>query len=399
MREQIQLAVAHINSGDLAAAEVILGELQRVDENSVDVLFLQGIVRKQMGHLQDAAILLQRAVQLNPRIDSIHNELGEIYEKTGRPDEAAREFQTAIALNKDNTRAHFNLGNVCGQAVSFHRAEDIKMALVGRLTLCQPKDIQFSAYGEQTVLADLIARLPSINRFCVDIGASDGVTFSNSYPLFRDGWPGVAIEARREMVADLAYAHKDFPQRIDIIGTFALPDTIQSLLAALGVPKDLGFLSLDIDSFDYDVAAAVLETYRPSIICTEINERIPPPVKFAVRYPGNTSGAVIDMGIVGGVSLSMLAELLDRHDYGLIHLEYNNVFAIQRSSIPALGHHYRELSPEDAWREGFLNRPDRKLKSPWNEFYEPLFAMSPERVVEEYHKIIAAVGVPYTLTL
>jgi hypothetical protein len=39
----------------------------------------------------------------------------------------------------------------------------------------------YSSHGEDTLLFDWIARVGTSNRFCVDIGAADGVTGSNSF--------------------------------------------------------------------------------------------------------------------------------------------------------------------------------------------------------------------------
>jgi len=47
--------------------------------------------------------------------------------------------------------------------------------------------------------------------------------------------------------------------------------------------KDFSVLSLDIDGNDYWGAACDLSQFRPQLIVTEINEKIPPPIRF-VQY-------------------------------------------------------------------------------------------------------------------
>jgi hypothetical protein len=43
-------------------------------------------------------------------------------------------------------------------------------------------------------------------------------------------------------------------------------------------------MNFDIDSYDYYLLSEILTLYRPQLICTEINEKIPTPIKFKVMY-------------------------------------------------------------------------------------------------------------------
>jgi superkiller protein 3 len=51
-------------------------------------------------------------VRLKPDYVKAHNNLGIVYLKLGRPDDAIREYETAIGLDPDFIEAHFNLGIV-----------------------------------------------------------------------------------------------------------------------------------------------------------------------------------------------------------------------------------------------------------------------------------------------
>jgi len=89
------------------------------------------------------------------------------------------------------------------------------------------------------------------------------------------------------------------------------------------------FLNIDIDGYDYYVLDAILSTYRPHLITAEINENIPPPIKFSILYTKNGSwngwsGKSSDHFF--GMSISKLYDLCIKHSYDLINLNYNNAF-------------------------------------------------------------------------
>ena len=50
---------------------------------------------------------------------------------------------------------------------------------------------KYSNFNEEEIVRDLVEALSVKRRFCVDIGAADGVSMSNSYTLFQSGWHGL----------------------------------------------------------------------------------------------------------------------------------------------------------------------------------------------------------------
>jgi hypothetical protein len=151
------------------------------------------------------------------------------------------------------------------------------------------------------------------------------------------------------------------------------PDNVLNLLAACDTPKDFGFLSLDIDSYDYFVLEKILSAYRPSLICTEINEKIPPPVRFSVKWHEDYSW---NKDHFFGQSLAMAEGLAKQNQYDLVQLEYNNAFFIPHEINP-MG----AITAADAWRKGYVDRPDRLQRFPWNKDVEPLITMPTQEVL------------------
>ncbi|MEV4419459.1 hypothetical protein AB0L40_05710 [Patulibacter sp. NPDC049589] len=238
---------------------------------------------------------------------------------------------------------------------------------------------EFSAHGEDAVITRLLAQLPQIERSCVDLAASDGVNLSNTLRLYRDGWSGLAFDADSALFAHLAATHRRSPQ-VALVRTFVDPQNVCALLSAHRISATFGFLNLDIDSYDYFVLEALLETYRPTLICTEIQEIIPPPVRFAVKYsdvfePKNPH--------FFGHSLSQVSELLRRSGYDLAAVHYNNAFFVER------GHGIRSLDDETAFREGYVEQPDRTSRFAYNAEYDELLEADPAVVVDRLKNLYA----------
>jgi hypothetical protein len=227
----------------------------------------------------------------------------------------------------------------------------------------------FSNFGEQQIVARYVGHISPQHRYCVDIGAADGATSSNSYSLFRSGWSGLAVEADGDRFGRLAERYANL-SLVKLVRSRATPDNVTAILTAAEAPREFGFLSLDIDSYDHFVLEKILLEYRPSLICAEINEKIPPPVKFSVKWdPGHSWSH----DHFYGQSISMLEELAIRNNYALVELEYNNAFLVPRelSNVPS-------VSAQDAYRKGYLDRSDRLKRLPWNKDMEPVLQLSPE---------------------
>ena len=220
----------------------------------------------------------------------------------------------------------------------------------------------YSALGEEAVVRRLLETLQLRDGVAVDVAACDGVTKSNTLALYEAGWRGLAVEGDPERFARLARAYARFPD-VSLVRTWVTPATIVDILSAAGIPADFAFLNLDLDSYDHFVFAALLEQFRPRLVCAEINEKIPPPLRFSVTFDEQH---VWQQDHFYGQSISKLHELAVRHGYALVELHYNNAFlAPDDAGLPA-------LTPEEAYRTGYLDRPDRLRAFPWNEDMEPL---------------------------
>jgi hypothetical protein len=249
---------------------------------------------------------------------------------------------------------------------------------------------RFSHSNEQQILAGYIKDLlPEDHpRTVVDIGAGNGVRWSNSYALLLEGWKALGIEADPQKYNLLSRAYRSFPQarasnsRVD-------PDNIGLLLEDFDIEKNFGVLCLDIDGNDYWVLDAILSKFRPGLVVTEINENIPPPLGFVVRFDR-------DFQLrhhFYGYSIVALENVCEKHNYGILELEYNNAFLAPRELGTG-----RFKDAETAYREGYLSRPDRKTRFASNLDMEILHSISPEEAMRFIHEFYSAEARNYYLT-
>lgn len=236
----------------------------------------------------------------------------------------------------------------------------------------------FSQNEEQQAISNLLQSLGVREGFCVDIAASDGVTISNTYALFRAGWAGLAAEFNAKAFTDLANNYRTF-EKVALAKCLVTPLNVDALLGAYNVPEDFDLLNLDVDGYDYFILEKIFSRYRPKLVCAEINEKIPPPLKFTVRWSPEYEW---DTSHFYGQSMSKLSDLAAANNYALVELHYNNAMLVpqelwQRPS----------LTPEQAYNSGYRDKSDRRAKFPWNKDVDHLLDIPAEEALLELRQL------------
>ncbi len=393
--ERIADALAAVRAYDFTAAEQACLDVLAAFPDNVNGMHLLAQVYRRTGRAAMGLDLAARAAERYNGTPELQNLLGEMLFDQGRSDEAAAALRRAIKLRPDYAEAHYNLGRVDGAAKLGTRPTDPDVALRGRANIGEPDAMIFSCFGEQEIARNILTQIPGVVEYCLDIGAGDGVAYSNSYALFRSGWRGAVFEAGAKRFARLAGATEEFGERVNAVRCFVTPDNLAALLSALDVPAAPGFLTLDIDSYDYDVLAASLDIIRPAAVCVEINERVHPLVDLAFRYRKGRHSPMAGH-LMSGAGVGMMTKLLNARDYAVVRLEYNNLFAVDRRHLPALSG-FCEMTAEEAWRSGFFERPDRRTKMPWNENYLAWFDGPADVCRENIRRAVAPFAEDFTL--
>ena len=191
-------------------------------------------------------------------------------------------------------------------------------------------------------------------------------------------------------VAHLKERVKEYP--VTVISQLVTPDNIIQLLQSVGAPNDF-YLSLDIDGYDFFVLQKILTVYQPQLIISEINEKIPPPIKFTVNY---NPSYWWDTSHFYGYSLSMLENI---KGYKVESLDFNNVIMTPGTQEIPLEVIYRDgywNMPKD--QNAFHNRPNENHGRPsYNADFDPIYTMSYKDQIEFIQrKFVKFIG-KYTL--
>lgn len=388
-------ALNALRAFDFAAAEQACLDVLAVVPDDVNGAYLLAQVYRRTSRAAMAFDLAARAAARHSRVAELQNLLGELHFEQGRTDAAAAAFRQAAALKPSYAEAHYNLGRTHGAAKLGTRPTDPETLLSRPPTFGRPDTMIFSCFNEQEIVRNLMERLSGVVEYCIDIGAGDGIGYSNSYGLFRRGWRGAVFEAGAARFARLAAAIEPFGDRVNAARCFVTPDNLAALFTALDVPAEPGFLTLDIDSYDYDVLAAALKAVRPAAVCVEINERVHPAIDLAFRHRRDRNSPMAGT-LMSGASVRAFVRLFDACGYGVVGLEYNNLFAVDRRRLAELPD-MREMTAEEAWRTGFFDRPDWRTKMPWNEKYLSWFDGPEDVCRENIRHVIAPFAEDFTL--
>jgi hypothetical protein len=191
------------------------------------------------------------------------------------------------------------------------------------------------------------------NKVYVDIGCS-----------FPDSSPSPSIEEIKN--SKITFLAELDPEKFNInkqtynncdnvklCNTRIQPDNIIELLETnIGsAVNEIYLLKINIDGYDYFVLDSFLKKYRPHVINAEINEKIPPPIKFSVLYNEKYSW---DVSHFYGMSMSMAYELCKNHNYSLVDFEFNNganVILVDNKKITS---EYTSYTPEILYKEKYI---------------------------------------------
>lgn len=143
-----------------------------------------------------------------------------------------------------------------------------------------------SQFGEDGILEQIFREIGEGQRWCLEVGAWDGLYRSNVASLLEQDWHGVLIEADRAKFAKMRriWGHRDdvitLERRVD-----AGDSSLDHIIAETPAPLDLDLVSIDIDGDDYHVWSA-MSRYRPKVVVIESNFSFPFNVEF-VQRPGS----------------------------------------------------------------------------------------------------------------
>jgi hypothetical protein len=204
----------------------------------------------------------------------------------------------------------------------------------------------FSQNGEDGVIETIFEVIQPTSKFCIEFGGGDGVSLSNARNLILShGWRALLIEGDPNLSQRCQQAYQQ-TTGIECLHHWVYPGNVETLFERHGVPADVDFLVIDIDSFDYYVWK-VMHLFRPKVVMIEINGLFAPPIRAVVEY---SPFLYWDKTFYYGASLQSMYELGRKKGYELIYVESQgmNAFFVDAKYFGRFG--IRDNSPRRLYR-------------------------------------------------
>jgi hypothetical protein len=189
----------------------------------------------------------------------------------------------------------------------------------------------YSQNGEDGVISRILQLLGPVPHFCVDFGAYDGMTGSNTYLLRLQGWDSLLMDRLYEVPEKKI--HKEF----------ITAENINQLFRKYNVPDEFGVLSIDVDYNDFYIWRAIHENYRPAIVVIEYNGMHLPDQDKVVKYRPFFCGGGDNYF---GASILALYNLGRSKGYSLVYAEQSgtNLFFVKDEIIAAKNLHFKNMN-------------------------------------------------------
>lgn len=198
------------------------------------------------------------------------------------------------------------------------------------IDLTKPSSWEFSGLsqnGEDGIINVLKNQLIKSNRYFIEIGTSDGLENNSAWLLITENFNGLMIEADKKLAERANNILIMYNQRIKVISKFVTIDNIDFLKSESQF-LDPDFFSLDIDSMDYYVTKAVLDSgIRPKIFCVEYNSAFGPEKQLTIQYSDNFEIGKDHHRLYYGVSVNAWKKLFHENGYRFVTVDSNGVNA------------------------------------------------------------------------
>ncbi len=197
----------------------------------------------------------------------------------------------------------------------------------------------YSQNGEDGILSKIFQLVEPTSRYCVEFGAHDGITTSNTYLLRMQGWNCLLL--------DRMFENPDF----NLHKEFITAGNINDLFTKYNVPSDLDLLSIDIDYNDFYVWKAIdNHKFWPAVVVIEYNATHLPDQDNVVKYLPYYCG---DGCNYFGASILALYNLGRSKGYSLVYAEKAgvNLFFIRDDILAEKKLSFKDMNnPEKLYR-------------------------------------------------
>jgi hypothetical protein len=256
----------------------------------------------------------------------------------------------------------------------------------------------YSQFGEDGIIAEIFTRIEPRTHHCVEFGAANGISCSNTAALWHDEWTAVLIEAETALYVELCDVVEDFDNvtPVQLAVQPSGPDSIDVLLRG---QARVDFMSIDVDGDDYAIWEAM--ECQPRVISIEYNQSVPPGVELRQANRGDCFGA----------SATSLLRLGQSKGYDLVAMTEGNLIFVDAHET---FEHFTKIGVEEDFDTAALTyvvtdnqgRPAIVGRPPWGWHHETYLGetigaevtrlpIAPSEVFESYAERYGAIKVDY----
>lgn len=143
----------------------------------------------------------------------------------------------------------------------------------------------YSQNGEDGIIAEIFRRVDVGNKYFLEIGVGNGLENNTAFLLLQ-GWTGFWIDGNEKSIR---FIQRHFQKpiqdgKLQALSALVTAENIGNLFEQAEVPRDITFLSLDIDRNTYWLLDALLKQIRPIALVVEYNGIIPADIDWKVEY-------------------------------------------------------------------------------------------------------------------
>jgi hypothetical protein len=141
----------------------------------------------------------------------------------------------------------------------------------------------YSQTGEDGMIAEVFNRIGEGDRVCVEFGAADGVSCSNTKALRDQGWTALLIEDDTDLWMQIEES-----DRVQAANFAVTPENLDPFLTEFDY-DDVDLMSIDVDGDDYAIWEGMKA--KPRVVVIEYNRSIPPHVNLRQVERGDGFGS------------------------------------------------------------------------------------------------------------
>jgi hypothetical protein len=200
-------------------------------------------------------------------------------------------------------------------------AKLLDQASLSRSTLSSLHDAEyqvFSQWGEDGIIAWLVAQMEDIPHSFVEFGVENYQEANTRHLLQSRNWRGLVIDGSVENVAGIRHQVFYWRHELSAVAAFIDRDNINTLIGDSGFKGEIGLLSVDIDGNDYWVWQAI-DVVNPAIVICEYNAVLGDRLALTVPYQSDFQRAVAHHScLYFGASIQALIQLAERKGYTFV---------------------------------------------------------------------------------